>query len=210
MLDRGQEPTAGGGRQVPAPTLVRLTSSRRGVPEGEPLELLAEVVPSRPAPAAPSGTVAFRAAGRTLGESPLDERGCAVLRGVRLTTGVHALTATYSGDRHHAGGSSAPVPQAVVAPAAAVLVAVAAPTRTTEGVRLEAELLDAGTGRLVEDATGTIVFVAAGRQLGQAPLVHGQASVVVAALPEGSLRVVFPGDREHAAASGHLRVLAGS
>jgi len=91
-----------------------------------------------------------------------------------------------------------------------VLVAVAAPTRTPDGVRLEAELLDPGTGRLVESATGVLLFVAAGERLAQAPLVDGQASVVVDRLPGGALRVVFPGDEEHAAASAHLRLVSGS
>lgn len=210
MLDHGDLPEGTGRTDPAAPTLVRLASSRAGVPEGETVDLSAEVRPVRSAEPPPTGAVVFCVGTRTLGQSPLEPGGAAVLRGVTLPAGVHALTASYTGDGRYAGASSPPLPQAVVAPAAPVLVAVAAPERTPEGVRLEAELLDPGTGRLVEDATGVILFVAAGKQLAQAPLVGGQASTVVAGLPEGALRVVFPGDGEHAAASGHLRVLAGS
>jgi hypothetical protein len=211
VLDHGDLPGGAGRTDPAAPTLVRLASSRAGVPEGETVDLSAEVRPVRPSGGAPpTGGVVFCVGERTLGESRLEPGGVAVLRGVTLPAGVHALTASYGGDGRYAGACSPPLPQAVVAPAAPVLVAVAAPERTPEGVRLEAELLDPGTGRLVEDATGVILFVAAGKQLAQAPLVGGQASTVVAGLPEGALRVVFPGDGEHAAACGHLRVLAGS
>lgn len=210
MLDHGGQ-AATRGRQVAAvPTLVRLVSSRPGVPEGETVDLRAEVRAVRPVDHGPTGSVSFRAGALLLGEASVAADGDAVLRGVRLPTGVHAVTATYGGDVRFAAASSAPVPQAVVAPAVPVLVAVAAPQRTSDGVRLEAELLDPGSGRLVEAATGVVLFVAGGEQLAQAPVVGGQASVVVARLPQGALRVVFPGDGEHAAASGHLRVLASS
>jgi hypothetical protein len=210
VLDHGGQAATRGRQEAAAPTLVRLVSSRAGVSDGETVDLRAEIRAVRPAGAVPTGSGTFRVGPHLLGDADVDGGGDAVLRGVRLPTGVHAVTASYGGDGRFAGASSAPLPQAVVAPAVPVLVAVAAPARTPEGVRLEAELLDAGTGRLVEAATGVLLFVAGGEQLAQAPVLGGQASAVVPRLPAGSLRVVFPGDGEHAAASGHLRVLATS
>lgn len=210
MLDHGGQAATRGRQDAAVPTLVRLVSSRPGVPEGESVDLRAEVRAVRPADDLPTGSVTFRVGALLLGDAAVDSGGDALLRGVRLPIGVHPVTASYGGDGRFAGASSAPLPQAVVAPAVPVLVAVAAPARTQDGVRLEAELLDPGTGRLVEAATGVVLFVAAGEQVAQAPVVGGQASAVVARLPEGALRVVFPGDGEHAAASGHLRVLATS
>ncbi len=208
MLDNGV-PIVARGRWA-APTLVRLSSSRAGLPEGETIDLTANVQAVRPGGETPTGRVTFFVGGHPLGSATMEADGRAHLRGVRLPSGVHPLTASYDGDSRHAGASSAPLPQVVVAPAAPVLVAVAAPTRTPEGVRLEAELLDAGTGRLVDSATGVLLFVVAGERLAQAPLVDGHASVVVDRLPGGALRVVFPGDDEHAAASAHLRLVSGS
>ena len=190
---------------VPAavPTLVRLSSSHAGVPEGQPLALAAEVVAvAGAAEAPPTGSVTFVVAGQLLGAAALDASGQAVLDGVRLPVGVHAVVASYPGDRFHAAASSAPLPQAVTATAAPVVVLVSGPLPTPDGLKLEAEVVDPRTGRLAEDATGPVVFTVGGEPVGQADLVDGRCVLLVAAVPEGRLRASFAGDTEHAPAVG--------
>lgn len=208
MLDQGDAGPMGGRWEATAPTLITLTSSRVGVPEGEPLALSARVhtVHGRGEP--PTGSVAFVDGVRVLGTAPLDETGVAMLDGINLPTGVHAITASYGGDATHAAASSTPLPQAVVAMAAPVVVAVTAPDQTPSGIRLEAQLIDSVSGRLIEDARGEVLFVAAGVEVARATLVAGQARAVVQGLPEGALRAIFAGDDDHAAGSGHLYLVS--
>ena len=189
-----------------APTLVRLSSSQPGVPEGAPLALAAQVVTVGAEPDVPpaTGNVIFQVDGQRVGHATLDAAGQAVLDGVHLTAGVHAVVASYPGDDEHAAGTSAPLPQAVTAVATPVVVLVASPTRSPGGVVVEAEVVDPRTGRLAEDAEGELVFTSGSAMVGAVPLRSGQAKLVVAALPPGRLRASFAGDREHAAAVGSL------
>jgi hypothetical protein len=186
----------------PAPTLVRLSSSRPGAPEGEPLALAAQVRTLVSGGLAPTGSVTFRIGPRLLGTAVLDAVGQAVLDGVRLEPGVHAITAVYPGDDQHSAATSSPLPQAVTVAASPVVVLVNAPADGPGGVHLEAELVDPHTGRLAEDATGALVFTAGSTLVGRADLVAGHARVVVAHLPPGRLRAAFAGDTEHAPATG--------
>lgn len=188
-----------------APTLVRLTSSRAGAPEGAPLAFAAQVVTVGGAPGdPPTGEVTFRVDGRRIGTASLDTAGQAVLDGVQLAVGVHAVVASYAGDERHAAATSTPLPQAVTAAATPVVLLVASPTHTAEGVVIEAELVDPRSGRLAEDADGELVFSVGGRDVGAAPLRTGQARLVLRSLPPGRLRATFAGDREHAPAEGQL------
>jgi hypothetical protein len=189
-----------------APTLVRLSSSQPGVPEGAPLALAAQVLTIGAGPDVPpaTGDVVFHVDGQRVGHAPLDTAGQAALDGVHLTVGVHAVVASYAGDDRHAAGTSAPLPQAVTAAATPVVVLVASPTRSPEGIVVEAEVVDPHTGRLAEDAEGELVFTSGSSTVGTVPLRAGQARLVVAALPPGRLRATFAGDREHAAAVGSL------
>lgn len=193
----GASPRRGG-----SPTLVDLRSAPARVAEGEQLELSAQVRTVEPTGATATGRVVFLSDGRRLGDAALDVSGHAVLSGVLLDPGLHAVTAVYAGDAEHAAAASRALPQAVTASAAAVVVLVPAPRAVTGGTLLEAELVDTRTGRLAEDAEGPLVFHVGTDVVAVAGLRRGHARVVVPALPEGALRVVFDGDTEHAPAVG--------
>jgi hypothetical protein len=201
VLDHGDYLTAGR-LDAPAPTLVRLMVARPRVVEGDPVMLCAQVVTVHRDGPVPTGTVAFRAAHRLLGTAALDGTGRAVLDGVHLPAGVHAVVASYGGDPAHTAATSAPVPQAVVASAVPVVVALGVPERRRDGVALAAEILDASTGRVVEEAEGLVTFALDGALLGSAPLHGGEAVLVLPELPVGRISARFQGDAEHAAAEG--------
>ena len=201
MREHNEDPL-GRALRLAAPTLLGLTSSHARIAEGAPLALVALVRTVRGDGPSATGVVEFRVAGRLLGSATLDKLGQAVLTEVRLTPGVHAVTASYSGDDHHAAASSSSLPQAVLAAGAPVVVLVAAPATGRDGVLLEAELVDPNTGRLAEDATGTVVFLAGNTTVARVDLVAGHARAVVPGLPPGRLRASFPGDLEHAPAIG--------
>lgn len=199
MLDPGDR-VVGGRLEGSAPTLVRLRVA--STPDGVPLALRAHVVTVDERGPAPTGTVAFRTSHRLLGTAPLDGTGTAVLDGVRLPAGVHPVVASYGGDAAHAPATSPPVPQAVVAPVAAVVVALAVPEKTSVGVLLRAQVLDAATGRVVDSVGGQVTFALDGTPLGSAPLEAGEATLLLADLPVGRITARFRGDLEHAPAEG--------
>lgn len=184
------------------PTVVRLETSLPGVPAGEPVAVSAQVSVLGGSGARPTGTVAFSAGSRTLGTAALGADGVAHLGGLVLPAGLHALVATYQGDAEHDGAASVPVPLAVHAPGLAVVVAVAGPRAADDGVVLEAELLEARSGRLAEQAQGEVVFVVAGRELARAAVRGGQARALVAEVPSGPLEAVFGGGPDHAPGRG--------
>lgn len=194
MLDPGDR-VVGGRLETAAPTLVRLTAARAR--EGEPAALEAQVVTVREDGPAPTGTVAFRAGHRLLGTAPLDGTGRAVLDGLRLPAGVHPVVASYGGDGTHAPATSPPVPQAVTARVASVVVALAVPERAPGGIRLRAQVLDAATGAVVDDAGGVVTFALDGEPLGSAPLAAGDAVMVLPDLPVGRITARYRGDQEH-------------
>jgi hypothetical protein len=83
-----------------------------------------------------------------------------------------------------------------------VLLAVAAPVRRSEGVVLEAELLDPVTGRLLEGASGQLLFTVEGVEVAAVEVACGQARGVVPDLPPGRLGAAFTGEGEYAPATG--------
>jgi hypothetical protein len=203
VLDPGDR-VVGGRLEVAAPTLVRLSATAH-VHDGEPAVLEAHVVTVHEGGPAPTGAVAFRTGHRLLGTAPLDPDGIAVLPGVRLPAGVHPVVVSYGGDPHHAPATSAPVPQAVVARAAPVVVALAVPERAADGVVLRAQILDAATGRAVERVEGVVTFALDDEVVGEAALADGEAALVLPQLPVGRITARFRGDPEHAAAEGVVR-----
>lgn len=206
MLDPGDP--VGGGRLEAAATLVRLIATAGPVRDGEPVALEAHVVTVHHGGPAPTGTVAFRAGHRLLGTAPLRPGGAALLSGVRLPAGVHPLVASYGGDACHAPATSAPVPQAIIARAAPVVVALAVPERSGDGVVLRAQVLDAATGRPVEVLEGTVTFALDDQVVGTAQLEEGRATLSVPALPVGRITARYRGDAEHAPAEGTAEGLA--
>ena len=200
-----QDPGGVSPRSGPVPTLVRLSSSGTRVGQGQSLVLAAQVSVlggDRSSAGTATGRVQFLDGDRVLGAAPLDDGGQAVLAGVQLAPGVHAVTASYAGDPTHAAGTSAPLPQTVTTAPSPVSVLVSEPVVVQGGLHLDAELLDLTTGRLASGASGELVFTVEDVPVATAALVDGRARVVVTGLPAGRLRVHYAGDREHAAASG--------
>jgi hypothetical protein len=202
VLDHREQLTSGGRLDTPAPTLVRVTVAGTRVTEGTAVAFTAQVVTVHRDGPVPSGTVAFRAGHRLLGTAPLDGAGTAVLGGIRLPAGVHAVVASYGGDPAHAPATSAPVPQPVVAAATPVNVAVSEPRRGPREVVLHAQLLDPVTGQLVVDARGSVTFALEGRPFGSTPVEGGDATLVLPTLPPGQVTARFHGDPDHAASDG--------
>lgn len=188
-----------------APTVVRLSTSGTAVPEGAALALAAEVVTLGPQGPA-TGDVAFLVDGDQVGVAALDGSGQAVLDGLRLPAGLHAVVASYRGDPTHAAATSTALPQAVTVSAVPVVVLVTAPAPGPAGVVCEAEVVEPRSGRRADTATGEVRFRAGGRLLGTVPLTEGAAALTLPAFPAGVVTAEYGGDAEHAPATGRAAV----
>jgi hypothetical protein len=90
-----------------APTTTTLTSGPNPAAPGQNVTLAATVAPSTA-----TGTVAFMDGGVALGASPIDN-GTTALTIATLSSGIHTLTAVYSGDSNNATSTSAAFTQTV-------------------------------------------------------------------------------------------------
>ena len=91
-------------------TSLVLSSSQNPSNAGEPVTFTATIAGG----AAPSGNVTFSIDGTSIGMEALDA-GSASLTHAGLTSGVHSVVASYSGDTNNQGSDSAPLLQQVVA-----------------------------------------------------------------------------------------------
>lgn len=93
-----------------APTYVALTSSQEQSVEGQPVTLRATV--SSPA-ATPTGAIEFKDGAKSLGTVPLNEFLQATLTTAKLSSGIHMVTAEYSGNEDFAVSRSKVLKQSV-------------------------------------------------------------------------------------------------
>lgn len=97
-------PAAGLAFTVEDDTASKVTTTTSVVAEPNPqsvnssVSMLARVVPSATDRGTPSGTVAFEIDGVAEGSAPVSTAGLATFSFTFITSGVHAITATYSGD----------------------------------------------------------------------------------------------------------------
>lgn len=124
----------------------------------------------------PTGTVTFTSAGSTLGTTPIDSNGRAVLSTVFSTTGSYIITATYSGDSNNQT-SSATTSAITVTKVATELVlnssaySVQFPVGATENVVFSASL-----GGYAP--TGTVTFTVTGGSTIGTPIIVNDASTL--------------------------------
>jgi hypothetical protein len=100
-------------------TMTALQATAPSVAPGSPVTFTATVVPGSAGPA-PTGIVIFTENGSTLGSAPVQSNGIATLSTSSLDAGSDSIVAAYGGDAVYANSASAPLAEAIVAPAAIV------------------------------------------------------------------------------------------
>jgi uncharacterized delta-60 repeat protein len=140
----------------------------------------------------PTGTVQFHDGTNALGSPVALAGGQASLTLATLGVGLHAVTATYSGDANHQASTSLPAIQVVnrAAPAFSIasnLDAAPAGASVTFSVALASP---------AAVPTGFVVFRNAGVEFAAAPVVNGVATLTTASLPAGTnaIRAEYSGD----------------
>jgi hypothetical protein len=170
--------------QVTTTTL--LTSSRNPAAAGEFIALTAAVTPAQA-----TGTVAFKAAGSTVGTANVIN-GQATYAFSSITIGPVALTAVYSGDTNDATSTSSPLSETIATATPVTLISAGSPSQFGQTVLLTA-------GVTPTSATGKVSFYDGTTALGTATLSSGSAAFT-AILASGvrSLTAYYEGDGSNA------------
>ena len=166
------------------PTTMTLASSANPSTNGDSISLTATVSTNSVDPAVGAGgTVIFKDGAVTLGSRPVSG-GQASLTTSPLATGVHALTAEYSGNATY-GPSPAALSQTVQVPTTLALGSLANPS--AQGVNVTFTATVQTSGATATAATGTVAFYDAGSPLAGTPnVVNGVASLTINSLALGS------------------------
>jgi YVTN family beta-propeller protein len=157
---------------APQATLTTLTSSANPAAYGTSVTYTATVTATA---GIPSGSLAFKEGSNVLGSATLDAAGQAVLSLTGMPEGAHFITAEYGGAAQYGPSSSASLRQ-VINPAT---------TQTTLASSLnpavygQAVTLTASVSSAAGTPVGSVLFADGGLGITSAPLVSGQATLVV-------------------------------
>ncbi len=160
---------------VLAASTVTLVSSINPSGSGQPTTLTATVSGS-----SPTGTVTFKDNATTLGTAPVSG-GVAVLAAGFASTGIHSLTAVYSGDAANGASTSANVSQTVFAQAntSTTLTSSTNPSTANQSTTLTASVIGS-------NPTGAVTFYDIAAAIGTAAVNGGQAVLTTSSLSIGT------------------------
>ncbi len=161
-----------GAFEAPTPTSTSLTSSANPASSGQSITFTASIAPS-----SASGNVQFYDGATSLGSASLNG-GTASLSTI-LSSGMHSITAAYSGNASFSGSTSSPLNQSV---------------RTATVTSLSSSRTQSFYGQTVvlsatvnpSPATGTVQFLDGATSLGMAALSAGSAQLTVSTLSVGN------------------------
>jgi large repetitive protein len=167
-------------------TTVGITSSANPSTVGATVTLTATVAISGGGGVAPTGTVTFNDGATVLGTVTLGPTGAATWSTSTFTDGIHAITATYSGDAAYyiLGATSAVLSQDVQATSTVALTST--PNPSSYGVAVTFTATVTGNGSIAP--TGTVNFLDGATQIGSAAITgtSGVATFTTSALTSGT------------------------
>ena len=187
-------------------TVTTIVSSQNPSAAGQSVTFTATVASSGGGGVTPDGTVTFMDGTNTLSTqtlSPSGSNGAASFTTSTLTDGVHMITAVYGGDASNqiSGSTSAVLNQDVQAPAGIALSSSANPSTFGNQVIFTSTV----TSSAPETATGTVIFLDNGVQIGQGTLAGTPAmtTLTISTLAVGThpITATYAGDQNNSAAS---------
>ncbi|NTV73028.1 MAG: hypothetical protein HGA66_02340, partial [Holophaga sp.] len=177
-------------------TVSRVPSTLSLGSDPNPSTLIQSVTFTATVSPAGTGTVSFFDNGSALGAPVPVTGGTATLGGSALALGVHAITATYSGDANVLGSASGTLIQTVNKASSITTLANPASSPYGSGLPLTATVATQGI-----PATGTVAFWDGATHLGDGTLSNSQATFTAQGLGVGShgnLTASFGGDSTYA------------
>jgi hypothetical protein len=159
---------------------------------GQPITFVATVN----AAGIPGGSVSFFDGTTLLGTVALDDSGRANLTISNLSTGLHSVTASYSGDPNHIGGVSGSVTESV-AKAGSQVILIRHPVfrrKKVVSVGLTAKIEPLSPGGGIPN--GTVIFLVKKKALGLLSLSGGAATLTVkgSTLLKKAITIIYHGD----------------
>jgi hypothetical protein len=189
----------------PAHSTITLTDSAATTSTGQPVTFTATVAGVTPGAGEPTGTVAFKENGNSLGNGNLDAHGHATFTTSSLAVGSHSIIAVYNGDAHFAVSTSQPVTEQIIAgnlaPSNTTLTSSAPTTHAGQPVTLTVNVTGQGSGK----PTGTVTFKDNGAPLGAPVALDATGKAVFSATFQSpgshSLTAVYSGDAHFASST---------
>jgi Big-like domain-containing protein len=168
---------------------------------GDQITFQINIIPSKPIPQTPTGTVTFFDGSTQIGSAPLVNGTATFTTTTPLAAGNHTITENYSGDDNF-DSLSVPVPVFIKNATTTALASSLNPSALGQSVTLTATVSsDGGT------PTGSVTFMDAGAgSLGTVTLSSGQASLTIATLAAGNhfIQAAYSGDSNFGASTGAL------
>lgn len=175
------------------PTAATLTSNINPAPLGGSVTFTATVVSG--GTFTPTGTFVFLDGSTQIGLGTLNNSGVAILVTSALSTGVHTITALYSGDEQNASSTSPSITEQIKQATGVSLVSSSNPSTITNTITFDA--IVSGTNGNGVIPTGTVAFFDGAAQIGIGNLDNaGSASSSTNLLGGGThtITAVFSGD----------------
>jgi sugar lactone lactonase YvrE len=165
-------------------TATRLTAAPSPSEIGQSVTFTALVTAPDGGGVAPDGAVTFSDGATILGTTPLNAAGVATYSTAALSNGLHAITATYSGDltNYILSSTSAVLDQEVQAGTTTVVTSKPNPSVHGAPVTFTATVTPSGSVA----PTGGVSFLDGGKLIGSGTLVNGVTAITTSALAAGS------------------------
>ncbi len=184
-------------------SVTTLTAAPTTAITGQPVTLTAVVAPSS-GTATPTGTVQFFNGSASLGSSPVDSTGTAVLTTMALTVGTPSLTAVYSGDSSFAGSTSSAVPVTITMASTTTAVNVV-PNPSASGASVTLTATVTPVSPATGTPTGTVNFFNGTTSLGTATLLsNGTASTTASTglnVGANTITATYEGDTNYSSST---------
>jgi hypothetical protein len=185
-----------------AQTATVLSSPVGTLRSGSPATLTAHVTGAN----APSGTVSFMSTGVMLGTGTLDGTGTATLTTSNLPIGSDGLQAVYNGNSTQGLSTSAVTNVTVLGPLVDTATSIASESPTSQAGNSTSFTVSVIGNSGTATPTGTVRFVANGKDLGTVTLTGSTATFATKGLPGGSdaVQAVYSGDATYQGSSSNV------
>ncbi|HLJ94968.1 MAG TPA: Ig-like domain repeat protein [Gemmataceae bacterium] len=184
-----------------ASTTVTVSGSPSPSATGQSVTFTATVMVNTPGTGTPTGTVTFRDGVTILGSGMLDSTGHAMFSTTSLATGMHTITAVYSGDTNFTTTTSQPFTQNVLLPTVSTLAS--SPNPSIFGQSVTFTVTVAPVGSNMSTPTGTVTFKDGTNTIGTAMLSGGTATFTTSTLTTGfhTISASYGGDSTFASST---------
>jgi hypothetical protein len=180
-----------------------VTSSHQTSVYGQPVAFTATVSASPPETLIPTGSVTFKDGSTTIGTTPLDGTGRAVLTTAQLGVSAHTITAEYSGDGTFDSSSSSAVPLTVTKAGTVTSITSIVPSPSKAGQEVTIQFQVSAVAPGAGTPTGTVTVSGGGLDCSDSLSGGtGWCNITFTEVETFTLTADYPGDANFTSSSG--------